>query len=176
MSLNCPLGHRTQDTGHKTQYTGHRTQDTVHRTQDTGHRTKTNNTQTTTQESKNMDNTDPTNQSGEPWFPRKSSSSCLRNNSRMPGSMLIFLCPLSCVLCPVSFVLCPVSCVLCQISSHVICKKQQFSVLCFFLSVFLLCLLHLTLSVSVDCPFLIDPSVVSNVYLHVFEFMIVIVW
>ena len=87
-------GHRTQYTGHRIQDTGHRTQDTWHSTQDTGQRTqdtghRTNNTQTTTQESKNMDNTDPTNQSGKPWFPRKSSSSCLRNNSRMPGSMLI---------------------------------------------------------------------------------------
>jgi hypothetical protein len=85
---------------------------------------------------------------------------------------LWFMCCLSlyCVLCPVSCVLCPVSCVLCQISSHVMCKEPQFVVFCvvFFLSVFLLCLLHLTLSVSVDCPFLIDPSIFSNVYLHVF--------
>ena len=32
---------------------------------------------------------------------------------------------------------------------------------------FVLCLVHLTLPVFLDCPFLIDPSVFSNVYLYV---------
>jgi len=40
-----------------------------------------------------------------------------------------------------------------------------YSFLCFVLFVFILCLVYPMLPVSLDCPFLIAPSVFSNVYL-----------
>ena len=45
------------------------------------------------------------------------------------------------------------------------CSSFQFSVLCFILFVFVLCLVYPMLPVSLNCPLLIVPSVFSNVYL-----------
>jgi hypothetical protein len=51
----------------------------------------------------------------------------------------------------------------------VVCVTLLFSFLCgvvLYFFVFVLCLVYLMLSVSLNCPFIIDTSVLSNVYLE----------
>jgi hypothetical protein len=45
-----------------------------------------------------------------------------------------------------------------------------FSVVVFCLFVFVLCLVYQMLPVSLGCPFLVAPSIISNVYLSFVEF------